>query len=154
MGRRGLDGADRRHDHLPAQHLGNRRQERGRSACSARSSKRDGTAWTAQTSGTTAYLRGIWGSAANNLYAIGELGVILRYDGTAWSPVSTGTTLGLNGIGGSSGSDIWVVGNNGAILRYDGTAFSSRSSGSLGGQNGVGAAIPITSGWSVMPAKF
>jgi len=44
--------------------------------------------WTAMESGTTYELRGVWGSSAADVYAVGIGGVILNYDGNAehiWS---------------------------------------------------------------------
>ena len=46
--------------------------------------------WTAMESGTTYELRGVWGSSARDVYAVGIGGVILNYDGNAegsWSPM-------------------------------------------------------------------
>jgi hypothetical protein len=46
--------------------------------------------WSAMESGTTYELRGVWGSAADDVFAVGIGGVILRYDGNddgSWSPM-------------------------------------------------------------------
>ncbi len=46
--------------------------------------------WSAMESGTTYELRGVWGSAADDVIAVGIGGVILRYDGNAegsWTPM-------------------------------------------------------------------
>lgn len=40
--------------------------------------KWNGTAWNAQTSGTTNFLVGVWGAAANNLWIVGSVGTILH----------------------------------------------------------------------------
>jgi hypothetical protein len=37
----------------------------------------NGTAWTAQNSGTTNSLTGVWGADANNVWAVGGTGTIL-----------------------------------------------------------------------------
>jgi len=40
--------------------------------------KWNGTTWTGQTSGTTNFLHGVWGTDANNVWAVGATGTILR----------------------------------------------------------------------------
>jgi hypothetical protein len=62
-------------------------------------------------------LLGIWGAAANDIWAVGEGGTILHYDGSAWSRVTSPTTEQLNAVFGSSANDVWAVGNSGSILR-------------------------------------
>jgi hypothetical protein len=82
------------------------------------------------TSNTTDHLRGVWGSSATDVYAVGQSGLyagnIHHYDGTDWTQVDTGLgALGSNdyrGIWGTSASDIFVVGSLGAILHYGGAA--------------------------------
>ena len=46
----------------------------------------DGTAWTAETSGTTEKLNAIWGVTETNIYAVGENGTLLHKTaaGTTW----------------------------------------------------------------------
>ena len=56
--------------------------------------KYDGTAWSPLLTGRpTCGLRGVWGSDANNVWAVGEAGTILKYDGSSWSAQSSGTVL-------------------------------------------------------------
>ena len=45
----------------------------------ARILKWNGTAWAAQESGTEQDLSGVWGSDANNVWAVGVTGTILQY---------------------------------------------------------------------------
>ena len=45
--------------------------------------------WTVMESGTTEHLNGIWGSASNHIFAVGDNGTILYYDGTSWSTVAS-----------------------------------------------------------------
>jgi hypothetical protein len=37
-------------------------------------------------------LRGVWGSSASNVFAVGDHGTILRYNSTSWSIMTSGTT--------------------------------------------------------------
>ena len=45
----------------------------------------DGITWTAQSSGTTNDLFGLWVTSDSSAVAVGALGTVLRYNGTAWS---------------------------------------------------------------------
>lgn len=54
----------------------------------------------------------IYGTAPDNIYAVGERGLILHYDGAVWSRVPSGTTKTLYGVWASPGRDAWIVGGN------------------------------------------
>ncbi|WP_420126241.1 WD40/YVTN/BNR-like repeat-containing protein [Longimicrobium sp.] len=69
-------------------------------------------------------LRGVWGSSATNVFAVGDGGVVLRYDGTTWTRMTTGTTAQLNRVWGSSATNVYAVTSTGRLLRYNGTAWS------------------------------
>ena len=78
----------------------------------------NGATWEAMDCPTTESLRGVWGSAADNVFAAGTSGTILHYDVTGqWRLMNSPTSIQLNSIWGSSDYDIWVVGDNGTILR-------------------------------------
>lgn len=105
----------------------------------------------------TGDLRGVWGSASNDVYAVGKRGIILRYNGTNWKPVETGFGAcssydKLKDIWGSSATDIYAVGcydsswderfdrclgGNGVILHYDGSSWGKTDIGGTEGLNGV-----------------
>jgi hypothetical protein len=81
-------------------------------------------------------LRAVWGSAANDVYAVGTKGTILHYDGSVWSTMSGPTERDLNGIWGRSGNDIFAVGSANdyishysipTIFHYDGTMWNKMS---------------------------
>lgn len=69
-------------------------------------------------------LKGVWGSSASNVYAIGKCGTILRYNGSSWVSLACGTTVTLYGVWGSSPNNVYAVGENGTILLYSGTAVT------------------------------
>jgi hypothetical protein len=96
----------------------------------------DGSSWSSMTSGTSAWLHGVWGSSGSDVFAVGESGTILHYDGSSWSSMTSGTSDSLDGVWGGSGSDVFAMGSGGTILHYDGSSWSSMTSGtslSLGG---------------------
>ncbi|MBI5489978.1 MAG: hypothetical protein HY905_21770 [Deltaproteobacteria bacterium] len=61
-------------------------------------------------------LYGVWGSAADDVWFVGGVGVILHWDGTTMSAVPSGTAQSLYGVWGSSADDVWAVGDGGTIL--------------------------------------
>jgi hypothetical protein len=58
----------------------------------------DGTAraaWTVMDSSTTYELRGVWGSSATEVFAVGIAGVIVYYDGNSagtWTPMQNSSS--------------------------------------------------------------
>jgi len=77
----------------------------------------DGT-WTEEV-GVVEYPFGLWGSSANDVYAVGgsDANVIERYDGISWSRQLSLPSRPY-GIWGSSEGNIFVVGGNGMIFNY------------------------------------
>jgi hypothetical protein len=67
-------------------------------------------------------LIGIWGSASDDIYAVGSFGKILHYDGIAWLDVPSPTRAHLSDIWGVAADHIVAVGS-GPIVHYDGTAW-------------------------------
>jgi uncharacterized protein YjdB len=81
-------------------------------------------AWSAMTSGTTSSLFGVWGSAANNVFAVGSSGTIRRYNGSTWETHTSGTSADLWDVWGSSASDVWAVGGGGTVRHYNGSSWT------------------------------
>ena len=77
-------------------------------------------------------LFGIWGSAADNLIAVGASGTIVTYAGGTFKSSSiadalTGVAGAVNGIASQSGM-LTAVGEWGSTLRHDGTKWTSIAS--------------------------
>lgn len=94
----------------------------------------NGTFWEDGDGGITGgvNLKGIWGSSASNIFAVGASGRILRYNGSAWAVQTTPRTETLNGVWGSSATDIWAVGNS---YRVSGTNYYTLLHTTNGGTN-------------------
>jgi hypothetical protein len=76
---------------------------------------------------TAKNLSDVWGSARDDVWAVGENGVILRYDGAAWSLVDTSSLpiqQDLFGVSGRSADDVVAVGANGHGIAWDGAGWS------------------------------
>jgi hypothetical protein len=82
-------------------------------------------------------LNGIWGSRADDVWAVGNGGTILHWGGSAWTAVPSGSTAHLRAAWGSSSSDVWAVGSAGTTLHWDGSAWAKVASGSTVQLNGL-----------------
>ncbi len=69
-------------------------------------------------------LYGVYGFAANDVWAVGATGTVLRYDGVNWNIVPSGTAIGLRAVWGASADDVWMVGEGGVVLHWDGAALT------------------------------
>ena len=78
-----------------------------------------------------------WGSDANNVWAVGDSGTILKWNGTAWAAQVSGTTRYLTGIWGSDANNVWAVSRTGTILKWNGTAWAAQESGTEQDLSGV-----------------
>lgn len=96
-------------------------------------------AFTRHTTPGDAQLFGIWGTAANALWAVGANeaghGVIWRFEGAEWTPVdlsglASPDPIGpLNKVWGRAANDVYAVGEGGTVLHFDGVAWSVLDSG-------------------------
>lgn len=64
-------------------------------------------------------VRGVWGSAADEVFAVGNSGGVLFYDGESWSEIDVGTSAFLTAVWGSGPNDVFIVGD-GVVVHYDG----------------------------------
>jgi hypothetical protein len=74
-------------------------------------------------------MRGLWGSGASDVFAVGQWGYgeIYHYDGTSWNMVFLSSSSSIESVWGSSATDVYAVGTT--IAHYDGTAWSEFSLG-------------------------
>ena len=98
----------------------------------------NGSAWAAQTSGTTVTLYGVWGASFNNVWAVGENGTILYWDNIAWTAQVSNTTSDLYAVWGTSASNVWAVGENGTVLFWNGSVWQNVTSSVLYATDAVG----------------
>lgn len=85
--------------------------------------------WRAMATPTSTWVRNIWGSADDDIWAVGTNGLILHYDGRIWREVASETAARLRGIWGLGADAVYTVGDVGTILRYDGSAWTPMASG-------------------------
>ncbi len=65
-------------------------------------------------------LRSVWGTDANNVWAVGTAGTILKWNGRVWSLQLSNTSNTLYGVWGTDPSNVWAIGSSGTILQWDG----------------------------------
>lgn len=70
-------------------------------------------------------LRAIWGTSANDVWAVGDAGTILHYDGATWVSILSGVNDDLYAICGISKDDIWAFGKAGINIHYNGSQWQA-----------------------------
>ncbi|MEM1031166.1 MAG: vanadium-dependent haloperoxidase [Myxococcota bacterium] len=133
----------------------------------------DGTGWTdvplpddvpLDARGELPALFKVWGRSADDIYAVGGNGLVLRYDGTTWTVVPTQTEELLFTVHGNDEEVVIVGGANngivldgagvevgptdapllqGAVVGADGTAWASGANGAVYRREGDGAWGPV-----------
>ncbi len=101
----------------------------------------DGADWIRHPTPVQAPIHAMWGTDRKRLWAVGWMGLILRFDGGAWHKVR-GCVVDENGrygsgpentplfaITGLADGAAWAVGDRGTILHFDGTDWVPESSG-------------------------
>ncbi|MCA9563022.1 MAG: hypothetical protein KC561_06010 [Myxococcales bacterium] len=81
----------------------------------------------------------VWGTSADNVYAVGSRGVLLHYDGSQWTQELAGTAEDLISLWGNGPDNIMVAGGraNGVVARWNGTEWQSDVLTGVPGLNGV-----------------
>ncbi len=102
------------------------------------------TVWQTMDSGTSVPLYALWGTRADNVYAVGRDGTTLRFNGTDWSHITPATTNSLYALHGRNDKDIYAVGQNGTILHYDGSSWDNETSGTTADLHTVWCSDAVT----------
>jgi hypothetical protein len=80
----------------------------------------------------TATLRDVHGTSANNVWAVGDGGLVLRFNGTSWSVAATLPAAGdLYAVQVFSPTRVYVAGNG--LYRFDGTSWTQVIDSALDG---------------------
>jgi len=88
----------------------------------------------------------VWGTSADNVYIVGQRGVMLHWNGSELAEVETGTDEDLISLWGTGPDRIAAVGGrtNGVVARYDGTSWTTTALDLAPGLNGVWMGDPDT----------
>ena len=98
--------------------------------------------WSEIPAATNRILSAVWGAVGFDLYAVGDLGTIIRFDGTGWTSMVSGTTEFLWAVTGApdgTGAG-FAVGLNGTVLRAQGSGGIAASR--VGGRRPAGSIAP------------
>jgi len=77
------------------------------------------------TSPVSSILRGIWGIDSNNLFAVGDGGIILRrLNGANWAKMTSPTTKNLRSVWGTAMNNVFAAGDSGTLLKFNGTTWA------------------------------
>ena len=102
--------------------------------------------WSADLEGM--YAHAAWGTATDDVWAVGPDGLAGHWDGSMWMVRRVGTSLDLYDVSGSGSDDVWAVGEAGTVVHWDGSSWSAVDSGSTAALEGVWSAGP-TDAWIV-----
>jgi len=80
--------------------------------------------WESVDAGPTNF-NAVSGSAADNVFVVGDQGTVLHWDGTALLPEESGTTANLRGVAVVSEDLVYAVGEQGTILRRQSGVWSA-----------------------------
>lgn len=85
----------------------------------------DGSSWSKNFTSPGNIFNAVWAINQNNVWAVGEYGMIYQYNGITWTKVTSSVvgTSYLQAIVASSASDIWVS-ENGVFFHYDGSQWT------------------------------
>jgi hypothetical protein len=78
----------------------------------------------------------VWGTAQNDVWAVGVAGNIVHFDGSTWTVVNTPITTDLTWVSGTGPKDVWAVGPN-DILHWGGSTWQTVPGGNNIGLNAI-----------------
>jgi hypothetical protein len=82
-----------------------------------------GSGFTVMTSGVIGSLYDVWAAAPDDVWAVGEDGLLLHYDGVSWSLGPQATLATLYAVWGAGPGDVFAAGAQGTLLHYDGATW-------------------------------
>ena len=89
----------------------------------------ENTQWNEAYSSSSDSFYDVWGLDENNIFAVGQDGVIVYFNGSFWYKMQSNSDENLWSIWGNSKNNIFTVGSKGAILHYNGHEWSKMESG-------------------------
>ena len=72
---------------------------------------------------------GVWGSGPDDVYVVGQPGLIFHWNGSAWAQQTSGTTAALTDVWGDDSGNVYITGHDGVILRKSGDSWVDMGSG-------------------------
>lgn len=75
--------------------------------------------------GVTQLIHAVDAASANDVFAVGDGGTIVRRQNGTWTKLTSNTTANLRGIWVASSTDAFAAGGDGTIVRWNGTTWSA-----------------------------
>ncbi len=92
--------------------------------------------WTeSYTSGS--FINGIWGSSPNDVWAVGNSGLVVQWNGTKWTDRSAGISSELLGVWGVDSAHLYAVGASGTMISNASGSWADVNLGTGDGLNGI-----------------
>lgn len=93
-------------------------------------------------------LYGLWGRAPNDVFAVGDNGLVIHFDGDAWSVMTTSVNARLNDVWGGDAPAVYAAGTEvsaagGRVLKFDGASWTPMSARFDNGLNAIWAMGPV-----------
>ena len=92
-------------------------------------------------------LRRVWGLAPDDVWAVGDRGLLTHFDGRTWRKVPSGTSADLLGIAGRERGEAWIVGKNATLLHLKGGTCASENLSSDAGESLVPGSADLLDVW-------
>ena len=89
----------------------------------------DRMGWNPMNLQVSSFLSAVWGAGQNDVYAVGDGGLVLHYDGKGWKTIATGSTESFLSIWGTSKNDIFIGTDQGDVMHFDGNKWTSLPTG-------------------------
>ena len=82
--------------------------------------------WLAEEALVEQKLNGVFGSAPDDVWVVGGLGVLLHFDGIAWRSLASPTIADLSAVWASSKNDVWITSIDGSVYYWDGSDWEQQ----------------------------
>jgi len=89
----------------------------------------NGTSWSTVFPPVGNVITGLWGSAADDVWATWRGTSISHWDGTKWSLMELSGSWGINAVHGFGAKDVWAVGQRGQAYHWDGQTWTQSQTG-------------------------
>jgi hypothetical protein len=104
--------------------------------------------WNQVTTGAESNVLATFVLNENNMWLVGESGLIQHFDGTAWNTMDAGITVDLSAVYFIDEANGYAVGEDGTVLFFDGVTWSIVDAGATKDLTGVSFA-DVNHGWVV-----
>lgn len=80
--------------------------------------------WTSLAMANGTDYHGVWGSDSDDVFAVGDNGIIEHFNGTEWSSMHSNTLAKLKDVWGTGPDNVFIVGHDSTLLHYDGDGWT------------------------------